>query len=301
MDSKQLRRLLLEKANACVGCLSAIRTVGSHRRHPDPQLGESLAMPDDFQSDEAKLLSCKAFRAMGDKTQVFSFAESAFVRNRLSHVMEVTANAVVASNILGLNTSLVRAAAIGHDFGHVPFGHSGEKWLGEAMGKPDFCHEIMGPIIVQKIERGGFGLNLAWHTMDAMMRHSGTFAKGSMSPEARVLNCADKGGYLFHDINDIFGRMRYSMSPELRETVDFFGENQRERGCTAIAALIVESAEMGRVSFEHSEVAKKFAHLRKLMYDVYFRVTSQDVGVKLGPVLDFLTTLNVGDPFLVLA
>ena len=91
------------------------------------------------------------------------------------------------------------------------------------------------------------------------------------------------------------------MSPELRETVDFFGENQRERGCTAIAALIVESAEIGRVSFEHSEVAKKFAHLRKLMYDVYFRVTSQDVGVKLGPVLDFLTTLNVGDPFLVLA
>jgi dGTPase len=300
MKPEELRKALQDKASALVGCLSSLRTVSSRRRDPC-QKGEALPMPCGFASDEARLLSCKAFRVMDARTQVFSFPENELVRDRKVHVLEVVANAVVASEMLGLNTNLVRAAAIGHDMGHVPFGHVGEAWMGRVMGRPEFCHEVMGPIIAQHIERKGVGLNLTWDTMDAMMRHSGTFAKGPMSPEAKVLNYADKIAYLFHDANDIFVRMRYPISQELQEVLDFFGENQRERGSTVISALVVESAELGRVSLEHSEVAKKFAQLRKLMYEIYPRVTQQNVGDQLGPLLDFLTKLNVGDPFLVLA
>jgi len=223
------------------------------------------------------------------------------VRSRITHVLEVVACSVVTSDLLGLNTDLVRAAAIGHDIGHVPLGHQGEAWIAKAMGRPEFCHEVMGPIIAQKIERNGRGLNLTWHTLDAMMRHSGNKAKKEMSQEAWVLRYADKFAYIFHDINDIIVRSRYRAKPELLALAKTFGSTQRERTTTAIAGLVIESAEHGHVSFELCELAKKFKHLRTLMYEVYPRVTQQDVEDTMRPLFDFLDMLDIGDPYLLLA
>lgn len=288
-----------EKADSLRGCLSHKKTIKSCRRYFEDE--DRLTIDNPFVSDEAKILCSKAFRVMSDKTQVFTFPRSSFIRKRQSHVMEVVAVSVIASELLGLNTDLVRAAAMGHDIGHVPFGHQGEAWMAKAMGCPTFCHEIMGPVIAQKIERKGAGLNLNWHTLEAMMCHSGNTARPNMSQEAWVLRYTDKFTYIFHDINDIMGRMGYPVSQELRNLAGLFGDTQRERTTTAIAGLIIESAECERVSFESSELGRQFQRLRNLMYEVYVRVTQQNVDSVMRPVLNFLEMINIGHPFLLLA
>ena len=290
---------LIEKANSLRGCLAHRRTISSRRRHDKSE--ELLTIGNQFVDDEHRLFASKTYRLLRAKTQVFTFPRNAFIRSRQAHVMEVVGYAAITAEMLGLNIDLVRAAAIGHDMGHVPFGHQGEFWMQKAMGKPNFCHEVMGVVIAQKIERRGHGLNLTWHTLDAMMRHSGEFAAETMSQEAWILRYADKIAYIFHDINDILVRTRYPLSAEIITLAGEFGNTQRERTFTAIAALVVESTELGRVSFEHSELGQKFQRLRKLMLDVYPRVTRQDVDSILSPVLDFVTKLNVCNPFLLLA
>lgn len=289
-----------KKADSLIGCLSHLRTTKSRRRQMIDQDEDSLNVENLFVSDEAKLLCSKTYRVLGDKTQVFTFPKSPLIRSRKSHVMEVVGVSVVASELLGLNTNLVRAAAIGHDIGHVPLGHQGEAWMAKVMAVP-FCHEVMGPIIAQKIERKGKGLNLTWHTLEAMMCHSGNTAHDGMSQEAWTLRYTDKFTYIFHDINDIVVRMKYPVSQVLQDLADTFGQNQRERTTTAIAGLIIESAECGKVSFQHSELGQKFQQLRDMMYQVYVHVTQQNVENNMCPVIDFLSMIEVGDPFLLLA
>jgi len=292
-------RTLWAKANSLRGCLSHKRQIKGRRRYESDE--DPLIVANLFISDEAKLLSSKTWRTMTNKTQVFTRPENPLIRTRKSHVTEVVGVSIITSELLGLNTDLVRAAAIGHDIGHVPFGHQGEAWMAKAMRKPEFCHEVMAPIVAQKIERKGQGLNLTHETLEAMMRHSGNTAKEGMSEEAWTLRHTDKFTYIFHDVNDIVGRMRYPISSELQNLISEFGNTQRERTTTAISGLIVESAELGRVSFEQSEFGQKFKRLRTLMYEVYPHVTQQNVQSTMEPVLEFLTMLNIGDPFLLLA
>lgn len=287
--------MIWEKADSLRGCLAHLRTNWGRRRHEITEQGNG------FTNDEAALLESKAWRKLAHKTQVFTRPENTHIRSRQAHVLEVVAVSVRASEILGLNTELVRAAAIGHDIGHVPFGHQGEHWMAKAMGRPEFCHEVMAPIIAQKIERRGHGLNLTHETLEAMMRHSGNMAKEGMSQEAWVLRHTDKFAYIFHDINDIVERMKYPVSKEIMRLANEFGDNQRHRVRTAISGLVIESAECGRVSFEESELGQKFTKLRNLMYGVYPRVTQQNMDACMAPLLEFLTTLKLGDPFMLLA
>lgn len=291
---------LTEEANRLRGCLSDQKTTTSRRRHP-PSPDEPLIIGCPFLSDEAKIESSKSWRTLQYRTQVFTNPKNQMVRTRLTHTMGVVADSIIAADMFGLNINLVRAGAMGHDTGHVPLGHAGEIWMAQQMGKNEFCHEILGPIRMQLIERRGRGVNLTFEVLEAMLRHSGNLAVQGMSPEAWLLRHTDKVEYLFHDWNDIAVRMEYPMPIELRKIVEAFGKNQRQRVSTAIAAIVVESAEMGRVSFEESEPAQLFKRLRTMMYDIYPRVVQQKVDDILGPVLDFLSTLGLGDPFLLLA
>lgn len=294
------KKALTDEANALQGCLADRRTMTGRRKNPVPE-DETLVLPRPFQPDEAKLLSSKAFRLLRKKTQVTTKPDNPYIRTRDTHVLEVVAVSVIASEMLGLNTSLVRAIAIGHDIGHVPLGHQGEKFMAEAMGCSHFCHEVMAPLIAQRVERKGVGLNLTFEVLEGMMCHSGEKAYDGMTQEAWVVRYTDKLAYIFADYNDLVVRMGYPACRELREIMDEFGHNQRRRTTTALAGLIIESAEHGRVSFQHSEAAKKFARLRELMYEIYGRVTLQNTENIMRPVLDFLTELKICNPFLMLA
>ncbi len=289
---------LWKDACSLKGCLQERRQETGRRKQDSDEDAFPMA-ENPFVSDEAKLKSSKVLRNLAHKTQVFTLPRNSLVRTRRTHVDEVEAISVVAASMLGLNIDLTRAAAIGHDIGHVPFGHQGEHWMAKKMGKK-FCHEVMGPIVVQKIERKGEGLNLCYETLDAMMRHSGNMARKEMTQEAWTLRYTDKFAYLFADYNDII-RFQYPMKAELTQLMDKFGKTQRERVTTAIAGLVIESAELGHVSFEQSELAKDFQQLRQLMYEVYVCVTQQNVAETMESVFEFLSQLNVGDPFLLLA
>jgi len=258
-------------------------------------------MNDPFASDEARILSSKAFRLLGLKTQVLTSPQNPFTRTRLSHVMEVVAQSVVVSDMLGLNTGLVRSIAIGHDIGHVPFGHPGEYYLAKRMGKKEFCHEKLGPLVMQRIERDGRGLNLAFETMDGMMRHSGNMAQDGMTQEAWLVRYMDKVAYIFADFNDMRSRLGFPISRELELLMQEFGQNQRERVTGTMAALIIESAEHRKVSFEHSHTAKRFKMLRDLMMQVYVRVTEQRLEPVIEPILQFLEDCGIADPYLLFA
>lgn len=296
MDNKAM----WDKANSLRGCLANLKVATSRRRYVfSPDDGFLDMSP--FIRDIAALLASKHLRILDDRTQVFTDPHSAFVRTRMAHTHEVMALAAMMADILGLNTNLAEAAALGHDIGHVPCGHQGEAWLAKAMNRPEFNHAPMGVVIAQNITRKGKGLNLTWNTLHAMAAHSGNDFGYEVSEEARVVFWADKIAYVFGDINDIGGRMRYPLGKEINGILESFGSTYREWIATIISSLVIESAERKHVYLERSEVAVKFNRLRRLMRGIYLRVTEQDVNSLMAPVLEFLQRIEVGDPFLLLS
>ena len=180
------------------------------------------------------------------------------------------------------------AIAYGHDNGHPPGGHEGERFLTRVSGRP-FRHNVFGVVIAQKIERQGRGLNLARQTLEGIQFHSrgsGDLVPSNLCAEADAVMYADKIGYVFADFNDLFfrnvredSRWRLEDFPELAQEMAWFGPNQGERMDTCIAALCQESAETGRVSFAESEAAQRFARVMKLMYEVY-PLINKDTGLE---------------------
>ncbi len=274
---KELFKMLQESQD----CLAHLRTSTSHRR---------------FFYDIKALLFSKAFRRLYYKNQVATCPSMTHLRNRGVHTAEVVAAAITIGNCLGLNIDLITAIAWGHDIGHFCLGHQAEEWIQKQLGKI-ITHEIMGPVIAQKIERRGKGLNLTYATMDGMFRHSGKNVSEEMSQEALVVRYADKFAYIFADYND-FKRMERVCPSELDALMDWFGSSQRDRTLRATVALCDESMCAGKVQFATSEPAIKFDELRSLMYDEYDKVVEQDVGVYLGRVWNFLDKSRLVPPAL---
>lgn len=288
---------MVEAANEVAGTLHGHRRTRSRRRDKEDE--DKLKMRDPFLSDFYKIISSKAFRLLSHKTQVLTAPENPFIRTRRSHVDDVIAVTGVLCDMLGLNDSLGLAIAAGHDIGHLPFGHPGEEYCARRMGKEKgFCHEVLGVIVAQKIERRGQGLNLTYETLEGMLCHSGDRARPGMTQEAWVVRYADKIAYLFADFHDMEERMGYPIPPNLRALVNEFGSTHRERTTTAQCGLILESFEAGHVSFETSKWGKLFMELRSEMLKHYRRVTEQGLEEVIEPILVFLEGLEMGNPYL---
>ena len=283
------------------GCLKNLKMTKGRRRWPEDENGHSSLGTENnpFVEDEIKLWCSKAVRRLSSKTQVVSLPLNPHIRDRLSHTGEVVACSINIAQILGLNTELVRAIAVGHDIGHAPFGHAGEHYIAERM-KGKFTHEVMGVVIAQHIERKCHGLNLTHEVLEGILRHSGSNASEHMTQEAWVVRYADKIAYIFADFND-FNRMGFIIPADLIKLMNEFGETQRERVRKTIVAVCRESAEVGKVSFSTSELAKKFDTLRTLMYGVYPRITMQNPRRILEPIYEFVEGLKLGDPWLILS
>lgn len=284
-----------DQFNLLYGRLRNIRTVESRRRNHWGN-ADLHDIGDPFVRDFSVICSSKAYRRMSGKNQVATTRDNPHIRNRMTHVGEVMAISARLADFLGLNVNLTSAIAVGHDIGHVPFGHQGERWLQERTNLK-ITHEVLGVVIAQHVERSGHGLNLTWHTLDGMYRHSGVNANMEMSPEACVVRIADKVAYLFADYND-FHRMGWEVADELSEIMDWFGHNQRDRTLRTLLAICLESTQASRVVFETSEAAIKFAQLRKLMYREYEAVVEQSVGRYLEPIYGFLARSGKVPPWL---
>lgn len=152
-----------------------------------------------YQRDRDRILHSKAFRRLSHKTQVFLDPVGDHYRTRLTHTLEVSQNARTIGKALRLNEDLIEAIALGHDLGHTPFGHAGERALNE-VSSCGFKHNVQSVRIVEVTEHDGEGLNLTKEVRDGILNH--TLAGMPMTLEGRVVQLSDKIAYLHHDIDD---------------------------------------------------------------------------------------------------
>lgn len=123
-----------------------------------------------YQRDRDRILHCKSFRRLKDKTQVFLAPQGDHYRNRLTHTLEVSQTARTIAKALRLNDDLVEAIALGHDLGHTPFGHAGERAL-DRVCPLGFAHYRQSIRVVECLEKNGAGLNLTWEVRDGILNH----------------------------------------------------------------------------------------------------------------------------------
>src|SRR5437868_8576513 len=162
-----------------------------------------------FQHDRDRIIHSKSFRRLAGKTQVFLAPEGDHYRTRITHTLEVAQIARTVTRALRLNESLTEAIVMGHDLGHTPFGHAGEKVLAKLM--PDGFHHVKQSLrVVEKLEREGRGLNLSQEVKDGILKHSK--GKGhiisdnpnlmAMTLEGQIVRISDIVAYVNHDLDD---------------------------------------------------------------------------------------------------
>ncbi len=226
-----------------------------------------------FQRDRDRILHCKSFRRLKDKTQVFLAPQGDHYRNRLTHTLEVSQIARTIAKALRLNEDLVEAIALGHDLGHTPFGHAGERALNDL--HPDgFAHYQQSLRVVEVLEKDGEGLNLTWEVRDGILNHP---TKGSPATlEGQVVRLSDKIAYIHHDMDDaqragiitedgIPVTLRMLLGYTTRERLNTFVhdiiENSREKASICMSEDIHEGLKELRMimfrSVYQSPVAKK--------------------------------------------
>ena len=155
-----------------------------------------------FQRDRDRIIHSKAFRRMKHKTQVFLSPGGDHYRTRLTHTLEVSQIARTIARALKLNEDLTEAIALGHDLGHTPFGHAGERALTRCTGRP-FLHNEQSVRVVEKLEKSGQGLNLTWEVRDGILNHKTSCKPATL--EGDIVRISDKIAYINHDIDDVFG------------------------------------------------------------------------------------------------
>ncbi len=160
---------------------------------------EKCSLRTDFQRDRDRIIHSNSFRRLKHKTQVFLSPEGDHYRTRLTHTLEVSQIARTIANGLSLNGDLTEAVALGHDLGHTPFGHAGERALNSVF-PGGFRHYDQSLRVVEKLEKNGKGLNLTYEVCDGIACH--TRGKEADTLEGRIVKLADKIAYINHDIDD---------------------------------------------------------------------------------------------------
>ena len=189
----------------------------------------------DFQRDRDRIIHSKSFRRLMHKTQCFLSPEGDHYRTRLTHTLEVSQIGRSVARLLRLNEDLVEAACLGHDLGHTPFGHAGERVLNSLF--PDgFAHNEQSVRTVTVLERDGLGLNLTVEVIDAILCHTGPVASKTL--EGRLIKYADRIAYINHDIDDAIraGILTDEMIPEKFRRV--LGCNHSMRIDTMVKSLV---------------------------------------------------------------
>ncbi len=216
-----------------------------------------------FQRDRDRIIHCKAFRRLKDKTQVFLSPEGDHYRTRLTHTLEVSQNARTIAKALRLNEELVEAIALGHDLGHTPFGHAGERALNRVCTL-GFEHNEQSLRTVDVLEKDGQGLNLTFEVRDGILNHQTKSTPATL--EGKVVRLADKIAYIHHDTDDAIraGILKEEEIPaDLRRIL---GNRPTERLDTFIHDIITNS--MGKNDICMSEtVGKAMLDMRKFMFE----------------------------------
>jgi dGTPase len=251
--------------------------------------GRLRAEPEDdvrpaFQRDRDRIIHCKAFRRLKHKTQVFFAPAGDHYRTRLTHTLEVSQIARTIAKVLRLHEELTEAIALGHDLGHTPFGHAGERVLDTLM-PGGFNHYEQSLRIVDRIENNGLGLNLSWEVRDGIAKHSKgkSGAPVGMPPELRsstiegqIMRVADLIAYVNHDIDDASRAGLLSAGDLPRHLVEALGASSSARIGTLVKDVVTETLAGELTEIRMSEtVLHAVLELRAFLFDaVYENVTA---------------------------
>ena len=246
----------MERENLCSWATLDENSRGREREEPQCDIRPV------FQRDRDRILHSKAFRRLKNKTQVFLTPKGDHYRTRLTHTLEVSQNARTIAKALRLNEDLVEAIALGHDLGHTPFGHSGERVL-NGLCKGGFVHSLQSVRIVEKLEKSGQGLNLTFEVIDGIENHQ---TDGDpKTPEGKIVRLSDKIAYVNHDIDDaIRGKIisNNSIPKDIRDTI---GDNTKDRLDTLIHDVIINSMEKEDICMSE-EIYQAMLDLRQFMF-----------------------------------
>lgn len=224
-------------------------------------------MRTEYQRDRDRIIHSKAFRRLKHKTQVFLAPEGDHYRTRLTHTLEVSQIGRSIAKALRLNEDLTEAIALGHDLGHTPFGHAGEKALNSVC--PDgFRHYEQSVRIVELLEKDGRGLNLTREVRDGMINHRTSGRPSTL--EGKVIRLSDKIAYINHDIDDAIRAKILNEKDIPRECASILGNSTKMRLDTLIHDVVNSS--LGRPDILMSEeIENAMKGLREFMFEKVYK------------------------------
>ncbi len=214
------------------------------RPRPEPPDG----VRNEFQRDRDRIIHAKAFRRLMHKTQVFISPDGDHFRTRLTHTLEVMQVARTIARSLDLNEDLTEAIALGHDLGHTPFGHTGEEALSCVLAHygRTFRHNEHSLRVVDKLEKGGDGLNLTLEVRDGIMNHTGEGYPSTR--EGEILRIADRIAYVNHDVDDALRAGLVSWDDLPKGPLAVLGDKMSVRIDTLVRDMIYNSSNKGEIS-----------------------------------------------------
>mgnify|MGYP002564660072 FL=1 len=257
-QTKSLRQKQEEREHQILGPFASYADESGGRDHEEPQCD----IRTDFQRDRDRILHCKAFRRMKDKTQVFLAPTGDHYRTRLTHTLEVAQIARTIARGLLLNEDLTEAIAMGHDLGHTPFGHSGESVLNRIV-PGGFEHNKQSLRIVEKLENGK-GLNLTFEVRDGILNHKKSGHPSTL--EGVVVSLADRIAYVNHDIDDAVRAGLLSNDILPKSCIEAIGATHGERINTLVLDILQTSSGKNHVEMS-GEISSEFEKLRQFLFD----------------------------------
>ncbi len=221
------------------------------------------AMRTDFQRDRDRIIHSKSFRRLKNKTQVFFSPEGDHYRTRLTHTLNVSQVARAISRALSLNEDLTEAIALGHDLGHTPFGHAGERILNK-LSPHGFLHNEQSGRVVDYLENDGAGLNLTREVVDGIINHKMSCTPSTL--EGKAVSIADRIAYINHDIDDAIVGGFITLKDLPKDAISLLGKTSSERINTMIKSIQLESDGKDKVEMGIA-VADATANLRAFMFE----------------------------------
>jgi dGTPase len=232
-----------------------------------------------FQRDRDRVIHSKAFRRLKHKTQVFFAPEGDHYRTRLTHTLEVSQIARSIAKVLRLNEELTEAIALGHDLGHTPFGHAGERVL-QSIVPGGFEHYEQSLRIVDVLENDGQGLNLTWEVRDGIARHSkgkhgvpvgADPAHRASTIEGQIARVADIIAYVNHDIDDAVRAGLLNPADLPHEYTDVLGHGSSQRIGTMVTDVVMRTLDTGLTEVQMSDrVLDATVGLRSFLFDAVY-------------------------------
>ena len=287
MDSPRERRERAEELLVCSRGVRARESAGRPRPEPECEVRTC------FQRDIDRIIHCKSFRRLKHKTQVFLQPEGDHYRTRLTHTLEVARIARTISRALMLNEDLTEAIALGHDLGHTPFGHAGERALNDIF-PGGFRHYEQSLRVVDRLEKDGRGLNLCRETRTGILNHTTGTPRGSL--EADVVRLSDRIAYINHDLDDAERAGILAPGDEPAIIRERLGERNSERINSIVNDVIETSAELD-VILMSPDITDAVQVFTDFMYsEVYKNPVAKGEESKVGNILRSIWEYYVNRP-----